>query len=144
MGKSQTTRKKVEYTYGSSQVVTTDESFHLSAEAYLTANLTADEDTVPVAVPSGVVTVVPDELELPVARVQSLVYLSTRGNRQRKSKPSETVGRDKISVFLLLLLPPVFPYLCTGDATVVERSRRAAKRDARATMTKYEIRWLTR
>lgn len=131
----------MEFTYGSSQVVTTDESCHLSAEAYLTANLTADEDTVPVAVPSGVVTVVPDELELLVARVQSLVYLSTRGNRQRKSKPSETVGRDKISVFLLLLLlPPVFPYLCTGDATVAERSRRAAKQGVRATMTKYGIR----
>lgn len=60
--------------YGSSQVVASVESCHLSADAYLTGNLTADEDTTPVAAPSGVETVVPEDDEPEVARAHNLVY----------------------------------------------------------------------
>ncbi len=43
-----------EIAYGNDHVETTSDSFHLSADAYLTENLTALPFTAPSAVPSGV------------------------------------------------------------------------------------------
>lgn len=88
-------------TYGSAHVVTTDESSHLFADAYFTANLTPEEVAAPVAVPRGVLTVVPDEEEVDVLRVHNFVNFSTSGMRQsNSSRAFEVDGNARWSVVL--------------------------------------------